>query len=83
MQIQFAKMRVMEDTHGGYDGNLSHMLLGDAVHDEPMLQNLADQAGPSGSGAEPNGEAEDEAEEPPSKRSKGKGKGKAGARRSG
>jgi SNF2 family DNA or RNA helicase len=70
MAIQFKKMRVMEDTHGGY-GDLAHMLLGDAVHDEKMLQDLA--AEPSGTAAEPTGEAEDE-DEPPSKRSKGKGK---------
>jgi SNF2 family DNA or RNA helicase len=83
MAIQFAKMRVMEETHGGYSSaGLAHQMLGDAANDEPMLQVLTDQyaAGPSGSGAEPNGEAEFESEEdePPNKRARDtKGKGKA------
>ena len=89
MSIQFAKMSIMEESHGGY-GDLPHLMLGDAVNDEPMLQVLTDQyaaCGASGSGTqqpEAEAEAEDsEDEDPrPSKRAKGKGKGKAkGSRR--
>ena len=84
MSIQFSKMQVMQETHGGYGASLPLLLLGDAVNDEPMLQALADAAaaaGPSGSGsgmAVEQGEAEQDEDEqqdedePPSKRSKGK-----------
>lgn len=88
MAIQFAKMRVMEQTHGGYSSaGLAHQMLGDAANDEPMLQALTDQydgAGPSGSGTavEPNGEAESDEDEPPNKRARDT-KAKAKAKRRG
>jgi len=84
MSIQFAKMAVMEQTHGGYgDAGLPLLMLGDAVREERMLLDAADASG-SGSGTaveQAEAETEDsEDEDRPSKRSKGKGKGKAKAR---